>query len=346
MQPEANKSISGTNICILKPYFWRKNLQTSVNKLGSKGPASITPWSFEGSDLGDTSHPWRSADIILLPIAFSALATKEWESKFHMNQEERASFFRNFNQICAELLHSLPSYHFCPHRHVFIQWGDMSEDLPCLSKSRILKVSCAKTSKSGAMPYFIDDLEEQQDKGLNLWSPIKTSAKSTCSFIGNFHSHPLRSKLYKTISSLNCNDMSFLFEHVETGPKSPARNRYILKLLDSQFILCPRGAGLNSARFFEALALGRIPILISDYSKLPLEESIDYSKFIVRAPENSLTSIPERIRLFRQHQDLRDASELAHNCYWNKLRYQCFFKISLHQISTSILGGQTKKPDL
>src|SRR5581483_4906878 len=43
-----------------------------------------------------------------------------------------------------------------------------------------------------------------------------------------------------------------------------ARARYVEIVGRSKFVLCPRGAGTASIRMFEALAAGRVPVVISD----------------------------------------------------------------------------------
>ena len=85
----------------------------------------------------------------------------------------------------------------------------------------------------------------------------------------------------------------------------------------SKFVLCPRGFGLSSVRFFETLAFGRIPVLISDDTKLPLEEKIDYDKFIIRVEENDLESIESRIIDFKKNNDLMEVSKISRET-WEK----------------------------
>jgi len=89
------------------------------------------------------------------------------------------------------------------------------------------------------------------------------------------------------------------------------RGRYLDRLEDTKFPLCPRGKGLNSIRFFEALRLGRIPVLIADDTKLPLEWMIDYDEFIVRVPEQEIASSNEYIERWLSDHDLVQASRVA-----------------------------------
>lgn len=60
-------------------------------------------------------------------------------------------------------------------------------------------------------------------------------------------------------------------------------------LLDSIFSLCPSGSGPNSIRFWESLAVGSIPVLLSD--KLDLPKNINWHDIIVTIPEKEISNI-------------------------------------------------------
>ena len=55
-------------------------------------------------------------------------------------------------------------------------------------------------------------------------------------------------------------------------------------LKDSPYVVCIRGAGNFSVRFYEALAMGRIPILIDTDSSLPLDQDINWKDHVVWVP--------------------------------------------------------------
>lgn len=87
------------------------------------------------------------------------------------------------------------------------------------------------------------------------------------SFLGR-NCHPVREQLFamrfpsgkiwiEDTSNFNA------FEHDLAG-KEERQRRYFEICLRSKFILCPRGAGPNSIRLFEALKLGIAPVIISD----------------------------------------------------------------------------------
>ena len=65
---------------------------------------------------------------------------------------------------------------------------------------------------------------------------------------------------------------------------------YAEVLAASHFVLCPRGAGLGSIRFFEAMAVGVAPVLISDGYVLP--PGPDWDSFLIRVPERAISRLP------------------------------------------------------
>jgi hypothetical protein len=81
------------------------------------------------------------------------------------------------------------------------------------------------------------------------------------------------------------------------GPQSPtleeARRRYRETMRRSKFVLCPRGSGTASFRLFEALASGRVPVVVSDDWVAP--EGIAWETCSVRIPEHEVETIPDRL---------------------------------------------------
>jgi hypothetical protein len=56
---------------------------------------------------------------------------------------------------------------------------------------------------------------------------------------------------------------------------------YYDNLLQTDYVLCLRGAGNFSVRFYEALMMGKIPIFVNTDCLLPLEDEIDWKKQVV-----------------------------------------------------------------
>lgn len=71
--------------------------------------------------------------------------------------------------------------------------------------------------------------------------------------------------------------------HVSTAEGSIADNRreFVQNLLDTDYALVVRGDGNTSYRLYEALSLGRIPLMLNTACVLPLEDRIPYAEFCV-----------------------------------------------------------------
>lgn len=116
-----------------------------------------------------------------------------------------------------------------------------------------------------------------------------------CSFVGTL-THHVRNTM---ISVLKDNNKDFIFK---TDPNwSPSisldkQNKFIEITCNSKFVLCPRGYGRNSFRFYEVLKLGSIPIYVwDDIEWLPYKDVIDYEKFCISINVKDLHSLKTRL---------------------------------------------------
>ncbi len=74
------------------------------------------------------------------------------------------------------------------------------------------------------------------------------------------------------------------------GKEVDARKRHYARILgETKFVLCPRGAGPSSFRLFEAMAAGRVPVIISDEWVAPAGPAWD--EFSLRIPECGLNEL-------------------------------------------------------
>jgi hypothetical protein len=72
-----------------------------------------------------------------------------------------------------------------------------------------------------------------------------------------------------------------------------ATRRYNEVLSDSVFSLCPEGAGPNTLRFWESLAVGAIPVVLSDHWTPPtlVQQSVGWSDCCLFFPTDQLASL-------------------------------------------------------
>ena len=80
---------------------------------------------------------------------------------------------------------------------------------------------------------------------------------------------------------LHRNEQFFFSDPAEPAAERERRNEqnaYLRSVADSRFVLCPRGGGPQSIRFYETLACANVPVFVGDReAKFPLDWIIDWS---------------------------------------------------------------------
>lgn len=112
-------------------------------------------------------------------------------------------------------------------------------------------------------------------------------------------------------------------------PPEEARKQFVENMRESDFVLAPKGDGNYSNRFVEALASGRIPVVIDTDMPLPLEADVDYAKICIRVPMHEVDTIPTRIRAFYDalsSEEWEARQHLARDTFKRYLRQDACFK--------------------
>jgi|SRR3989344_4031876 len=125
------------------------------------------------------------------------------------------------------------------------------------------------------------------------------------------------------------------------GDPAELRKEYIKNIVNSDFVLTPRGDGNYSIRFYEALALGRIPVLIDTECVLPLEDTIDYKKFVVFVPYADIKNTDIYIRKFwdaRDSNEFQSAQKLARDTFMKYLKLDSFLKHAMENKNILLCG--------
>lgn len=76
------------------------------------------------------------------------------------------------------------------------------------------------------------------------------------------------------------------------------RKEFYQNIDNTNYTLCIRGTGNFSARFYETLALGRIPIFINTDCILPFDDIIEWKKHIIWIEQNEISDINSKILKF------------------------------------------------
>lgn len=192
-------------------------------------------------------------------------------------------------QSVAVWLQQLPYYADAAERHLFMTLHDSSEPfgMPSCFFRASIKPS-TKDSRACALPYPVEDFHDRCH-----FDPDKIRFDvSFVGFIGDAMSGPVRRAVVASLQQspllrvhISVSERFHGFE--EPDVRLQRRELFVESLASSWFVICPRGAGENSYRFFETLSMGRIPVLLSDGCLLPFEESIDYDCIILRIPEHA-----------------------------------------------------------
>jgi hypothetical protein len=126
--------------------------------------------------------------------------------------------------------------------------------------------------------------------GVLIDRPERGLPKRLAGFMGAIN-HPVRRQL------LEINDRNILIVdtsafNIYNGDSSQQYlEQYVNHLLDSKFVLCPRGVGVSSMRLFEVLAMGRVPVIIGDDYILP--EGPRWSDCSIRVIETDIPRLPD-----------------------------------------------------
>lgn len=91
------------------------------------------------------------------------------------------------------------------------------------------------------------------------------------------------------------------------------KESYIREILDSKFVLCPRGIGVSSHRLFETMQLGRVPVILSDDWVPP--GGVNWLDCSLRVAESRIGDVPEL--LASREKDWREMGALARS-EWEK----------------------------
>jgi tetratricopeptide (TPR) repeat protein len=115
------------------------------------------------------------------------------------------------------------------------------------------------------------------------------------------------------------------YGHLTPEIRVERRKKFLSSIADSLTVLCPRGTGENTYRFFETMSMGRIPVLIADTCALPFEDDIDYDSFMLRIPESEVVKAGTIIAEWLSR---HSTEELLNKCKRSRQIWEQYFKCS------------------
>lgn len=132
-------------------------------------------------------------------------------------------------------------------------------------------------------------------------------------------------------------------EKTVTGSVADNRKEFVENLLGSDYSLCVRGDPNSSLRFYETLAVGRIPLFLDTACVLPLQDRINYRDFCVFVDWRDIDRMGDILADFHATctpERFEDMQRKARDAFKNYLRIDGFSK----QLASVLRGFITKAP--
>jgi len=244
----------------------------------------------------DLDHVSRTINLYVpLPWA-TYIDNKEFPEPILKTVSYRLAFLI---KLAEALNYSLQAHTVCQHIH----WRNMREIAERIGISDLHISHCtaqarAEIREAGSSLrlhpwtlYAVNYCDPTRNKGLVVGKPMG-ERKYLASFIGAHMPHYLsdiRVRLYKDLSALQADDIlidlgdlwhfnqmvydhQVARKHTEQGMPVDLEDktvRYNGILSDSRFSFCPEGAGPNTLRLWESIAVGVIPVLFSSSLEFP-----------------------------------------------------------------------------
>lgn len=185
-------------------------------------------------------------------------------------------------------------------------------------------------------------------KAQSIIDVLKLVVKNIFSKIGLNHSNPqklmsttyFRYKNLKRLEEAKKITTNFIIRNqyragVKTNKdKHKTTIEFYENINNSDYVVCMRGAGNFSNRFYETLAMGRIPVFVNTDCLLPLEDKIDWKKHVVWVEYKDCHLIADKIAAFHSKLDETSLNKLfeSNRKLWvNHLQLLSYFKTLLNE---------------
>jgi hypothetical protein len=120
-----------------------------------------------------------------------------------------------------------------------------------------------------------------------------------------------------------------------------ARLRYVENMVESDYVLCVRGAGNFSIRFYETIMTGRIPIFVDSDTVLPFSREIQWKDILVHVHEKDLRSLPDKLATFHSkftNEEFKNTQHRLRAIWENWLGPEGFYK-AMHARLQKVLNS-------
>lgn len=223
-----------------------------------------------------------------------------------------------------EFVSSLPYFKAREQDHVFFSNHDSS--VPYITRSVWFRASVNRFDRDPfcyAIPHVVKDIAGGRE-------PDLSKVRYHTSFVGYLGYCGERLPLLKSISAKKAlvsfmDTVNSFHGLLDEQQRILRREKYLTSFENTLTVLCPRGDGENSIRFFETLSAGRIPVFVSDSALLPLENIIPYQECIMRIAEADVKNAGYMLYDWLASQD---DGQLIHRCRTARAVWEKYFSPS------------------
>ena len=104
------------------------------------------------------------------------------------------------------------------------------------------------------------------------------------------------------------------YKNEKGDPFHPTRLEYVDNLRSTDYTVAVRGRGNFSVRFYETLAMGRIPIFVDTDCILPFDDFIPYREYMVWVDAGEIARIGDRVVAFHERLSAEEFGETQRRC--------------------------------
>jgi hypothetical protein len=162
---------------------------------------------------------------------------------------------------------------------------------------------------------------------------LKRGVNPHVGFCGSITSHPSRVGYINKLKMHPGIKKSFILKSEYWGGNPHNPNivaEFVKNIRETYFTLSTRGTGNWSARFYQVMYLGRIPIVINTDLVLPFEDRIDWNNVIVYC--NSENELNDKILQFWNTKDIVSAQNTCKDIYNRYLSIEGWCKIITDEV--------------
>jgi hypothetical protein len=99
---------------------------------------------------------------------------------------------------------------------------------------------------------------------------------------------------------------------VDLATMQRVRREYVQNIVESDYVVCTRGAGNFSYRLYETLSCGRIPVFVDTDCVLPYDFLVEWREHCVWIEEKDLQQIGQRVLKFHDELGPAEFIQLQH----------------------------------